>query len=50
MVIFAALTSVIFGVIAKETLRDQLWTAGRLFGAFIGVAVVLGWLMYFIPF
>ena len=49
MVVFAALTSAIFAVIAKETAREQLHTGARLFAAFVGGAFVLGWLMYFIP-
>lgn len=49
MVVFAAMTSAIFAVIAKETGRDQLRAGLRLFAAFIGGAFVLGWLMYFIP-
>lgn len=49
MVLFAALTSAVFAAIARETPRDQLRAALRMFAAFIGAAVVLGWLMYFIP-
>ena len=50
MILFAGLTSVVFAVIARETPREQARAGLRMFAAFIGVAFVLGWLMYFIPF
>jgi hypothetical protein len=49
LVLFALMTSAIFAVIAKDAVRDQVRTGLRLFAAFVGVALVLGWLMYFIP-
>jgi hypothetical protein len=49
MVLFAALTSAVFAVIAKETVREQVRAGLRLFAAFVGVAFILGWLMFFIP-
>jgi hypothetical protein len=49
MILFAGLTSAVFAVIARETPREQVRAALRMFAAFIGVAFVLGWLMYFIP-
>jgi hypothetical protein len=49
MMLFAGLTSVVFAVIARETPREQVRAGLRMFAAFIGVAFVLGWLMYFIP-
>ncbi|MEX2270188.1 MAG: hypothetical protein WD690_01865 [Vicinamibacterales bacterium] len=49
MVVFAALTSAVFAVIAKEAPRDQLRAGLRMLAGFVGVAFVLGWLMYFIP-
>ena len=49
MMLFAALTSAVFAAIGKDAPRDQLRLGVRMFAAFIGVAFVLGWLMYFIP-
>lgn len=49
MVLFAALTSTVFAAIAKDAPREQLRTGLRLFAGFILAALVLGWLMYFIP-
>lgn len=50
MILFAALTSAVFGAIARDTWREIAMTSLRLFGGFIAAAFVLGWLMYFIPF
>ena len=49
LVIFSFLVSVVFGVLAKETPRERLVYGAKVFGAFVGTAVVLGWLMYFFP-
>ena len=49
MILFAGLTSAVFAAIARETPRDQLRAGLRMFAAFIGAAILLGWLMYFIP-
>jgi hypothetical protein len=49
LVIFSFLVSVVFGVLAKETPREQLIYGAKVFAAFVGTALVLGWLMYFFP-
>ena len=50
MLLFAALTSTVFAAIARETPREQLRAGARMFAAFVAVAFVMGWVMYFIPF
>lgn len=49
MVLFALLVSVVFGVLAKDTLHDRVFYAIKSFVLFVGVAVVLGWIMYPFP-
>jgi hypothetical protein len=49
MVMFAFFVSLVFAVIAKDDLRDQMRFGGVLFGGFIAAAIVLGWLMYPFP-
>ena len=49
LVIFSFLVSVVFGVLAKETPRERFVYGAKVFGAFVGTALVLGWLMYFFP-
>jgi hypothetical protein len=49
MLVFAALVSATFAVLSRDAMRDQAWFAARLFGAFVGAAYVLGWLLYPLP-
>ena len=49
LVIFAFFVSLVFAVIAKDELREQLRFGGLMFGGFLASAVVLGWLMYPFP-
>jgi len=49
LVVFAFFVSLIFAVIAKDDLRDQVRFGGMMFGGFVAAAIVLGWLMYPFP-
>jgi uncharacterized membrane protein YagU involved in acid resistance len=49
LLIFSFLVSVVFGVLAKDTPRDRLVYGAKVFGAFVGIALALGWLLYFLP-
>jgi hypothetical protein len=50
MVVFAALVAVVFGVSAKGGDRQRLIYGLKVFGEFIAIAFLLGWILYFIPF
>ena len=49
MLLFSFLVSVVFGVLSKDTPRQQLIYGAKVFGAFVAVALVLGWIMYPVP-
>ena len=49
MVLFSFLVSVVFGVLSKNTPRERFWYGAKVFVAFVGVALVLAWIMYFVP-
>ena len=49
LAIFAFFVSLVFAVIAKDGVREQIRFGGLMFGGFIASAVVLGWLMYPFP-
>ena len=49
MLIFSFLTSIVFGVISKDTPRGRILYAAKSFGFFVGVALILGWVMYPFP-
>lgn len=46
LVLFSFIVSVVFAVLSKEKLRDQLIYGAKVFLAFVGVALLLGWIMY----
>ena len=49
MMLFAALASIVFGVVAKDTTRER-WLYGlKVFAEFMVIGLVLGWVLYFIP-
>ena len=50
LVTFSFFVSLIFAVLTKDEVRDQLRFGALLFGGFVVSAIVLGWLMYPIPF
>lgn len=49
MVLFAALVAVVGGVLLKDSPREQVRSAGAIFGGLVGAAVVAGWLLYVFP-
>lgn len=50
LALFAFFVSLIFALIAKDDLREQLRFGAKMFAGFIAAAVALGWLMYPLPF
>jgi hypothetical protein len=49
MTLFAALASIVFGAVAKDTTRER-WLYGlKVFAEFMIIGLVLGWVLYFIP-
>ena len=49
LVIFAFFVSLVFALLTRDEAREQLRFGAMLFGGFLIVAVVLGWLMYPFP-
>jgi hypothetical protein len=50
LVLFAFFVSLVFALLARDELSEQLRFGGMLFAGFIISAVVLGWLMFPFPF
>jgi hypothetical protein len=50
MTFFAALASVVFGAMAKDTTRERLLYGLKVFAEFMVIGLVLGWVLYFIPY
>ena len=49
LVVFAFFVSLVFAVLTKDGAREQIRFGATLFGGFILVAIVLGWLMFPFP-
>jgi len=49
LVLFSFLVSVVFAVLSKQNLREQLIYGLKVFAAFVGIALLLGWIMYPFP-
>lgn len=50
MLVFASLTGVVFGAVAKGSNRDRFLYGLKVFGEFMGIGLILAWLLYFLPF
>ncbi len=49
LVLFAAMVSTVFAALLRDAPREQVQLGLRMFAAFVGAALVLGWLMYPFP-
>lgn len=49
MMLFAGLVAVSFGLVAKESSGGKLQYGFKIFFEFVGVGLILAWLMYFLP-
>jgi hypothetical protein len=49
MLVFSLLVSTVFAVLLRDEPRAQLVVGVKMFAAFVGTAILLGWLMYPLP-
>ena len=50
LTLFAFFVSLVFALLSKDDVREQLRLGAMMFAGFLVAAVVLGWLMYPFPF
>jgi hypothetical protein len=50
LIVFAFFVSLVFAVLLRDEPREQLRTGAFMFGGFIAAAILLGWLMFPLPF
>ena len=50
MVVFALFVSTVFATLMRDQPREQLVFGVRLLVGFVGAGVVIGWLLYPLPF
>ena len=46
---FALFVSVCFGAFSAGTLRDRVWYSAKTFIQFVGISLLIAWVLYFIP-
>jgi len=46
---FGALIAVVFGSISNGTPKEKLWYGLKTFLQFVGISLVIAWVLYFIP-
>jgi hypothetical protein len=49
LLVFSLCVSVVFAALTRETPREQMIAGIRMLGGMVGVALILGWLMYPFP-
>jgi hypothetical protein len=50
LAIFSLFVSIAFAALMRDDPKEQVLFGAKLFGTFIGSAVLLGWLLYPLPF
>ena len=50
MTLFALLAAAVFGAVAKDNAREQLFYGAKVFAEFMIIGLALAWILYFIPF
>lgn len=50
LLLFALPVSAVFAALSRDDPRAQLRTAAMMFAGFVAAAILLGWLMYPMPF
>lgn len=46
---FAFFVSIIFGAIYDGSVKERVWHASKTFLQFVGISLVIAWVLYFIP-
>jgi len=49
LLLFAAFVAVAFAAFLDGTTRERIIYGAKLFAQFVGVSLVLAWILYFIP-
>jgi hypothetical protein len=50
MTAFAFFAAAVFGIVAKESSKEQMVYGLKVFAEFLIIGLALGWILYFIPF
>lgn len=50
MVLFAVFVAIIFGVVGREKPLERFTYGAKIFAEFVGIGLVLAWVLYWLPF
>ena len=50
MIVFALFVSVVFSSLMRDEPRDQLRLGAKMFAGLVGGGILIGWLLYPLPF
>ena len=50
MVLFALFVSTVFATLMRDVPSEQVRFGARLFAGFLGAGIIIGWLLYPLPF
>ena len=50
MILFALFVSVVFSSLMRDEPRDQLRLGAKMFAGLVGGGILIGWLLYPLPF
>jgi hypothetical protein len=46
---FAAIIAVVFGSLSNGTTKEKAWYGAKTFLQFVGISLLIAWVLYFIP-
>ena len=49
MFLFAALVALVFGTVGREKARERFTYGAKIFAEFVGIGLVLGWILFWLP-
>jgi len=49
MILFAALVSIIFGIVGREKPLERFIYGVKIFGEFVGIGLGLAWVLFWLP-
>lgn len=50
MIVFALFVSVVFAALLRDDPREQVRLGAKMLGGLVGGAIIVGWLLYPLPF
>jgi hypothetical protein len=49
MILFAAFVAIVFGIVGREKPSERFTYGAKIFAEFVGIGLVLAWVLYWLP-